>query len=77
VQQRASRDQLFLDRVPKRSSGSTFPRLDLVHHFGKKLAERGRGGLVHVSAAAAAGGLPFMAAVEMIKRRLAAAQPAQ
>jgi len=35
--------------------------LDLAHHFGKKLAERGRGGLVLVSAAAAAGGLPFMA----------------
>jgi len=35
--------------------------LDLAHHFGKKLAERGRGGLVLVSALAAAGGLPFMA----------------
>jgi len=35
--------------------------LDLAHHFGKKLAERGRGGLLLVSAVAAAGGLPFMA----------------
>jgi short-subunit dehydrogenase len=35
--------------------------LDLAHHFGRRLAERGRGGLVLVSAAAAAGGLPYMA----------------
>ena len=35
--------------------------LDLAHHFGRRLAERGRGGIVLVSAAAAAGGLPFMA----------------
>jgi len=35
--------------------------LELAHHFGKKLAQRGRGGLVLVSAAAAAGGLPYMA----------------
>ena len=35
--------------------------LELAHHFGQKLAERGRGGLVLVSAVAAAGGLPYMA----------------
>ena len=35
--------------------------LDLAHHFGRRLAERGRGGLVLVSAVAAAGGLPYMA----------------
>lgn len=35
--------------------------LELAHHFGQKLARRGRGGLVLVSAAAAAGGLPYMA----------------
>jgi uncharacterized protein len=35
--------------------------LELAHHFGQKLAQRGRGGLVLVSAAAAAGGLPYMA----------------
>jgi uncharacterized protein len=35
--------------------------LDLAHHFGQKLARRGRGGIVLVSAAAAAGGLPYMA----------------
>ncbi|HEX5299892.1 MAG TPA: SDR family NAD(P)-dependent oxidoreductase [Streptosporangiaceae bacterium] len=35
--------------------------LDLAHHFGGMLAERGRGGIVLVSAVAAAGGLPFMA----------------
>lgn len=35
--------------------------LELAHHFGQKLAERGRGGIVLVSAAAAAGGLPYMA----------------
>ena len=35
--------------------------LDLAHHFGQKLATRGRGGIVLVSAVAAAGGLPYMA----------------
>ena len=35
--------------------------LELAHHFGQKLSERGRGGLVLVSAAAGAGGLPYMA----------------
>jgi short-subunit dehydrogenase len=35
--------------------------LELAHHFGQKLAQRGRGGLVLVSAAAAAGGLAYMA----------------
>jgi short-subunit dehydrogenase len=35
--------------------------LDLAHHFGQRLAKRGRGGMVLVSAAAAAGGLPYMA----------------
>ena len=35
--------------------------LDLAHHFGRRLAERGRGGIVLVSAVAAAGGLPYMA----------------
>jgi uncharacterized protein len=35
--------------------------LDLAHHFGQRLAARGRGGIVLVSAVAAAGGLPYMA----------------
>jgi short-subunit dehydrogenase len=35
--------------------------LDLAHHFGQRLAERGHGGIVLVSAVAAAGGLPYMA----------------
>ncbi len=35
--------------------------LDLAHHFGRRLAERGRGGIVLVSAVAAAAGLPYMA----------------
>ncbi len=35
--------------------------LNLVHYFAQKLAERGRGGVVLVSALGAAGGLPFMA----------------
>jgi uncharacterized protein len=35
--------------------------LDLAHHFGQRLAQRGRGGIVLVSAVAAAGGLPYMA----------------
>jgi len=34
--------------------------LDLAHHFGQRLAGRGHGGIVLVSAAAA-GGLPYMA----------------
>lgn len=35
--------------------------LDLAHHFGQRLGKRGRGGIVLVSAAAAAGELPCMA----------------
>ncbi|HEY3529672.1 MAG TPA: SDR family NAD(P)-dependent oxidoreductase [Nocardioides sp.] len=35
--------------------------LELAHHFGRRLSERGRGGLVLVSAAAGAGGLTYMA----------------
>jgi uncharacterized protein len=35
--------------------------LDLAHHFGQRLADRGHGGIVLVSAVAAAGGLPCMA----------------
>lgn len=35
--------------------------LDLAHHFGQRLVKRGRGGIVLVSAVAAAGGLPYMA----------------
>jgi short-subunit dehydrogenase len=35
--------------------------LDLAHHFGQRLAGRGHGGIILVSAAAAAGGLPYMA----------------
>src|SRR5690349_23246721 len=35
--------------------------LDLAHHFGQRLATRGRGGILLVSAVAAAGGLPYMA----------------
>lgn len=35
--------------------------LDLAHHFGQRLAQRGRGGIILVSAVAAAGGLPYMA----------------
>jgi uncharacterized protein len=35
--------------------------LDIAHHFGQKLAARGSGGLLLVSAGAAGGGLPYMA----------------
>ncbi len=35
--------------------------LDLTHHFGQRLAARGRGGVLLVSAVAAAQGLPYMA----------------
>jgi short-subunit dehydrogenase len=40
---------------------SVITHLDLAHHFGQRLTKRGRGGIVLVSAAAAAGGLPCMA----------------
>jgi hypothetical protein len=49
------------DRLREIVRLNVFAHLDLAHHFGQKLAERGRGGLVLVSAVAAAGGLPFMA----------------
>ena len=49
------------DRLREIVRLNVFAHLDLAHHFGKKLAERGRGGLLLVSAVAAAGGLPFMA----------------
>jgi uncharacterized protein len=49
------------DRLREIVHLNVFAHLDLAHHFGKQLAERGRGGLVLVSASAAAGGLPFMA----------------
>jgi short-subunit dehydrogenase len=35
--------------------------LDIAHHFGQRLAERGRGGLVLVGALGASRGVPFMA----------------
>lgn len=35
--------------------------LDLTHHFGRRLAERGRGGVLLVSAMGALHGLPYMA----------------
>jgi short-subunit dehydrogenase len=35
--------------------------LDLAYHFDQRLTRRGRGGIILVSAAAAAGGLPYMA----------------
>jgi short-subunit dehydrogenase len=35
--------------------------LELAHHFGQRLAKRGRGGIALASAVAAAGGLPYMA----------------
>jgi short-subunit dehydrogenase len=49
------------DRLREIVRLNVFAHLDLAHHFGKKLAERRRGGVVLVSALAAAGGLPFMA----------------
>jgi uncharacterized protein len=35
--------------------------LDIAHHFGRKLAERGRGGLIFVGAMGAEKGIPYMA----------------
>jgi uncharacterized protein len=35
--------------------------LDIAHHFGRKLAARGRGGLIFVSAMGAEKGIPYMA----------------
>lgn len=49
------------DRLREIVQLNVITHLELAHHFGHKLAQRRRGGLVLVSAAAAAGGLPFMA----------------
>ena len=52
----ASRDDLHtLVRV------NVVAHLDLVHHFGRRLAARGRGGIILVGAAGASNGVPFMA----------------
>jgi uncharacterized protein len=40
---------------------NTLAHLELAHHFGKKLASRGRGGLVFVGAMGSDKGVPFMA----------------
>jgi short-subunit dehydrogenase len=40
---------------------STMAHLDIAHHFGQKLAERRRGGIILVGAMGAENGVPFMA----------------
>ena len=40
---------------------NTLAHLDIAHHFGQKLALRGRGGLLLVGAMGASNGLPYMA----------------
>ena len=40
---------------------NTLAHLDIAHHFGQKLASRGRGGLLLVGAMGASNGLPYMA----------------
>lgn len=40
---------------------NTMAHLDITHHFGAKLAERGRGGLILVGTMGAEIGIPFMA----------------
>ena len=40
---------------------NTLAHLDIAHHFGQKLASRGRGGLLLVGALGASNGLPYMA----------------
>jgi hypothetical protein len=40
---------------------NTLAHLDIAHHFGKKLAARGRGGLLLVGAMGASNGIPYMA----------------
>jgi uncharacterized protein len=40
---------------------NTMAHLDIAHHFGRKLAERRRGGLILVGAMGAEIGVPFMA----------------
>ena len=40
---------------------NTLAHLDIAHHFGRKLASRGRGGLLLVGAMGASNGLPYMA----------------
>jgi short-subunit dehydrogenase len=52
----SSRDELHaIVRV------NVLAQLDLAHHFGRRLAARGRGGLILVGAAGASNGVPFMA----------------
>ncbi|MDY7103665.1 MAG: SDR family NAD(P)-dependent oxidoreductase [Actinomycetota bacterium] len=46
-----------LHRIVRLNVGA---HLDLAHHFGRRLAERGRGGMVLVSAGGALHGLPYM-----------------
>jgi uncharacterized protein len=52
---------LPLERLREIVQLNVIAHLEPAHHFGRRLAGRGRGGLVLVSAAAAAGGLPYMA----------------
>jgi hypothetical protein len=40
---------------------NTLAHLDIAHHFGQRLASRGRGGLLFVGAMGAGNGLPYMA----------------
>jgi hypothetical protein len=40
---------------------NTMAHLDIAHHFGRKLAERQRGGLILIGAMGAENGVPFMA----------------
>jgi short-subunit dehydrogenase len=53
---------LSLDLAEKRTllQLNTVPHLELAHHFGAKLAKRGRGGILFVGAMGADKGIPYM-----------------
>ena len=50
-----------LDALRRQAQLNALAHLDLVHHFGRRLAARGRGGIVLVSAAGSRDGIPYMA----------------
>lgn len=52
-----SHDPALLHRVVRLNVDA---HLTLVHHYGQRLAKRGRGGVLMVSAMGASGGLPYM-----------------
>ena len=53
---------LSLDRLEQQARLDVSAPVHLVHHFGRRIADRGRGGVLLVSAMGAGRGLPFVSA---------------